>query len=448
MLEAYLIALYALGTGVYTALMARSNRRLLREWMAAAESLGLRVEETTGFWGGNLMLRAREKQIQVRISASLRRDHGPEIRIAGPWPQDFSSVWIRPERDKPPGAREIEIGDEPFDQAFYVVGPAQLLFALLNAETRRLMAAFPESSSLHIGAVLTAEIGPLGIADTLGLLLPIARRLAQPLNIAERLAENARGDVNAEVRLRNLLLLVRERPGETVTAEALRAACADPSPKVRLRAAKVLGHETHGLLAELAESPEDDEASAQAVTILGRGLPVERTRAILVQALRRRLLQTARACLEALAGSGTPEDIDILAKVLAREKSDLAAAAAQALAAAGNPAAEPPLLAALQHKRPDVRVAAAKALGRAGTAAAVLPLKETAEQTSNQVFRRAARQSIAEIQSRLQGASPGQLSLTGDEPGRLSLATAEAGDLSLADEQGGQLSLPAEDSEV
>jgi hypothetical protein len=58
--------------------------------------------------------------------------------------------------------------------------------------------------------------------------------------------------------------------------------------------------------------------------------------------------------------------------------------------------------------------------------------------------RRAARQSIAEIHSRLQGASPGQLSLAGAELGKLSLAETEAGRLSLADDADGQLSIPAE----
>src|SRR5689334_8575187 len=114
MLDPFLFpAVYALSMGVYSALMARGNRRLLRKWTAAVESIGLRVEETAGLWSGQLMLRAREKQIQVRIFAyQQRRERGHQISIAAPWPQDFSSLWIRPERDKPPGAREIEIGDE------------------------------------------------------------------------------------------------------------------------------------------------------------------------------------------------------------------------------------------------------------------------------------------------------------------------------------------------
>lgn len=87
-------------------------------------------------------------------------------------------------------------------------------------------------------------------------------------------------------------------------------------------------------------------------------------------------------------------------------------------------------------------VAAADALGRIGSVGAVLPLKEAAESSwFDRDFRRAARQAVAEIQSRLQGALPGQLSLAGTEAGQLSLAQAETGQLSLAKDPAGQLSL-------
>jgi HEAT repeat protein len=265
------------------------------------------------------------------------------------------------------------------------------------------------------------------------------------LDVAQRLADNARQDPDAGVRLRNLLLLAREFPGEPATLEVLRAARADKNPRVRLRAAQELGAEGREVLLELAESIADDETSAQAVSSLDRELPVERTRALLVQALRRRLHQTARACLEALGGSTAPEDVDTLVKVMAREKSELAAAAATALGRSGSPAAEPPLIQALQSEPRDLQVAAANALARLGTVAAVLPLKQAAERSARDPdLLKATRQAIVEIQLRLPGASPGQLSLAGTEAGRLSLAPTEAGQLSLADDPAGQLSLGGE----
>jgi len=186
--------------------------------------------------------------------------------------------------------------------------------------------------------------------------------------------------------------------------------------------------------------------SAEAVSALDRALPFERTRAILDQALDRSLVWTARACLEALGRSGDPAAVDVLAEVMAREGGKTAAAAALALGATGRPAAEPPLLLALQ--REDTRVAAADALARTGTTEAVLPLEEAAERApEDKDLRRATRQAVAEIQSRLPGASPGQLSLAQDEAGQLSLTEAEAGQLSLAHAESPLLPHSADEAE-
>jgi hypothetical protein len=114
-------------------------------------------------------------------------------------------------------------------------------------------------------------------------------------------------------------------------------------------------------------------------------------------------------------------------------------AAAEELGATGLPEAEGPLVRALGSPAPEVRVAAARALGRAGTAASVSALREAAEANPDGGLRRAVRQAVAEIQSRIGGAEPGQLSLaTGEaESGRLSIAEERSsGRLSLSGEEG------------
>jgi HEAT repeat protein len=185
--------------------------------------------------------------------------------------------------------------------------------------------------------------------------------------------------------------------------------------------------------------------SSQAIAFLGRELSYERTIAILDRALRRYLVQTARACLKTLGRWG-PAAMDKLTEVMASEYGEISTAAAVALGEIGSPAAEPSLVLALQREQADLRVAAANALSRVGSAPAVLPLKEAAERfPRDPELRRATRQAIATIQSRLQGASPGQLSLAGAEAGQLSLAEAETGQLSLATDMGGQLSFPADE---
>jgi len=69
-----------------------------------------------------------------------------------------------------------------------------------------------------------------------------------------------------------------------------------------------------------------------------------------------------------------------------------------------------------------VRVASAEALALVGTPLSVIPLREAASaHLLDAALRRAARQAVAEIQGRVRGASPGQLSLAGDQAGQVTL---------------------------
>jgi hypothetical protein len=71
-------------------------------------------------------------------------------------------------------------------------------------------------------------------------------------------------------------------------------------------------------------------------------------------------------------------------------------------------------------------------LGRVGTVGAVLPLKEAAAHSdASAALQRAVRQAVAEIESRLSGASPGQLSLAPGDAGRVSLVDTSDGAVSL-----------------
>jgi HEAT repeat protein len=444
-----LYILAAGGLAVASTREMRKRQQVRRQaFQDTVKLCGMQMVSTSKPRATRLKLEATAGPVTLRVEdiQDKKREYGINVVVSFPGPPGFSGVRIRPEKYRPAGVREIEIGDERFDSLFFIEGPARLLTVLLDAETRRILASVStEGRLLIVDNEFRLETWDSHFADVLSLFLDLIRRFSEEVDVAERLATNVRQDSVAGVRLRNLLALVRDFPGEPRTVETLRAACSDASPQVRLQAAMALGAEGRGALTELAASLEDDGTSAQAVAHLGRELPFEPTRALLAQALRRRRLQTARACLDALGQSGDAAAVDALAKVLAIEKGELAAAAAMALGATGSPAAEPPLLAALQREKEDLRIAAANALGRAGSPTAVLPLKEAAEEASPEL-RRAARQAIAEIQSRLQGASPGQLSLAGPEAGQLSLADTEAGQLSLATDPAGQVSLAQADN--
>jgi hypothetical protein len=398
----------------------RDSRGRLQLWQGIAESCSLRVEEVSGSSARRLKLAARAGPVAVRIEGA--RGLGLiQVVVAVAGLPGFSEVRIHREPRNPvPWVQQIEVGDEPFDSTFYIGGPMRLVCALLDAEARGLLVSVSAECRLElVGGELQAEMSDRQLSSVLPRLVTLGRWFSRPRSLTLRLARNARRDPAAGVRLQSLRLLVLESPGDPRTVQTLHRACSDSSPKVRLWAAIELGAEGRDVLLELAESEEEDASSAQAISALGPELPFETTRAILVQALRGRHVQTARACLEALGRSGTPV------------------------------AAEELLIQALQHETAEVQLAAANGLGRLGSAAAVLPLEEAAESFSHHPeLVRATRQAIAEIQSRLPGASPGQLSLAAAETGQLSLAPTESGELSLAPDPAGQLSLPPEEPET
>jgi HEAT repeat protein len=441
MLEATILMLFYAGLGGATWFGVRYWRsHRMRHWQDAAVSCRLQIVKASP--GSNPQLIARAGQAEVRIKPSGETGRTTRITIKASGPPDFHRVRIRPQ-SMFQFTREIEIGDAPFDGAFAIDGPERLVAALLDEGTRRLMSRLNGEGLLDLSlSELRINLSDLQIPRVLPLLLDLHKRFAELLDVPRRLAENASQDPVPGVRLYNLFVLIHELPKDPVTAEALRKAASDPSPEVRLRVAKALGAEGHGILRELAQGVEEDAVSAEAVSALDRELPFEQTSAILDRALTRRRLRTAHACLKAIGRSGAAAAIDALAKVMAKEYGELAPASAQALGTTGSPAAEPPLIKALQRDQSDIRVAAANALGRVGSTAAVLPLKEAAERSRLDLeLRRAVRQAIGEIQSRVHGASPGQLSLAGAEAGQLSLAQAEAGQLSLATDPAGQLSI-------
>ncbi|MEA2560067.1 MAG: hypothetical protein QOH06_1571 [Acidobacteriota bacterium] len=415
-------------------------RRRLRTWQDAAVSCGLQVTGLSRGWSPWVM--ARDELGEVLIGLSGDGASGTRIVVEASRPEeDFHLVKIAPQ---PPGfVPEIDLRDKVFDSEFHILGPVLLVSALLDEETRRLLSLVNIESRMEIASgTLRADLTDKKIPGVLPMLLDLRKRFAAPLNIPRRLADNARQDAVPGVRVHNLLLLINQFPHAPETAEALRAVRSDPSPEVRLRIAIELESEGRDILRALATDLKDDAVSARALSRVGTELSFEQMRDLLDRALSRRHLQTARVCLEAIGSSGAASSVDVLAKVLENEYGELAPVAARALGATESPAAEPPLLQALERDQADLQVAAAEALGRVGSAVAVLPLKEVSERSRLSAdIRRAAREAIAEIQSRVQGASPGQLSLAGTEAGQLSLAQTEAGQLSLASDPAGQLSL-------
>jgi hypothetical protein len=416
----------------------RRRHRRLQLWERSTKALVKDSEVETTFLAGRAQVTAQSGPNQVRITDARGQDREAVVEIEGP--EGFSVLKLHRQYD---GAKvpEIQIGDESFDNQLVMEGPVLAVGARLDEMMRRrLLSAVSGCSSLAIaGGRLRAEVPDEELRRILPILLDIGERLARPVPVERRIAENARRDPFPGVRIFNMLLLARERPGDPETLEVLRDACSDRSPEVRLQAAIELGDKGRGVLLSLAETSVHDASAAQAVTLLGSTLSFEKLQEILARAVRSfsrkrdGLLRTARASMEEFSHRGAAA-VGVLAQVVTEQKGELAAAAARALGATGEASAEAALLQALESgEDADLWVAAATALGRVGTAAAVQPLKEAAERSwIDRSLRRAARQAISEIQSRLEGAAPGQLSLAGAEGGQLSLAVDGGGQLALA----------------
>jgi hypothetical protein len=437
---------------------ARVRSQRVAAWKTVAKAVGLHIVETDGDGAAFASLVCKDGPRLVRIAdCADRRNKELGIRIT----IDCGvPVTIRPETPSTALAKILEqeplVGDPAFDRLAYLNGQPDLLQAILDSETRLVVSRLlrgmagetwmdPIAPIVVRDGALTAffrhddpEMLVLKLPAVLGALVNSARQLTHPGDIAGRIAANLRREPEATARLRDIEILLGAHRKHSATHAALREACNDADENVKLAAALGLGREGRPTLIEIARAEStSDPVAARAIAALRKHLGKESTLAILGRSLRRRQLRSAHACVTALGQLGGSDVVEPLAKVLAVEAGELAVAAATALGSCGGSGAEGTLLAALQREELDVRLAAVKALGQMGSAAAVPALKDAGERGPGEFFgselQRTVRQAIAEIQSRLSGASPGQLSV----------AEGSAGELSLADEDlRGRVSLP------
>jgi hypothetical protein len=384
----------------------------------------------------------------VKISARLKKHgvhvtehrwvlYGETARIEIEMAEGLDLL-LRPERTLVEKPRvDIELGDPAFDAAYLVQGDTVHALALLDADTRRLLLALHDRADVDLSAGSLAAALRLDrgatVDDVLPRLVKLVRRWSggNPLHV--RLIRNLRKDPSPSVRLNNLVCLLRMYAEHRDTRAALRFARRDASTEVRLLAAAALGSEGHPVLLDIAENAADDTCAARAIEALGRHLSREQATGILQRAIGAGRTSVACASIYWLGRHSGRESAATLIPLLELVAAAPAIAAATVLGDIGATAAEPALIAALS-REPEVRLAAANALAHIGSAASVLPLCEAADRFSlDKDLGRATRQAIAEIQARLTGATPGQVSLAGDGAGQLSVAGDEAGRLSEPD---------------
>ncbi len=348
-------------------------------------------------------------------------------------------------------AADVLTGDGEFDHSVHVEGDPAILAALLDEPVRfRLLrlVAWGWNGGLRDGEISWETPFISGyLPRTLGQHLELADLLtAAKGGICERLARNAREDMSSGVRLWNLTLLQHHFDGRSETKEASHALLADPSPWVRLAAARFLPDEGSPVLrALLEEGKTPDHAAAEAAALLGARLRIAEAGPLLIATLKKWSGETRRQAIQELGRLKHAPAVGPLCVLLDRSDPRAAADAADALRTIGDPKAAPRLLDAVRQDAAELRIAAARALGLVGTVQTVEPLLELIDAKIDGESRQALREAVSAIQARLAGAEAGQVSLavTAAEAGRLSLATPRAGpgDVSLAtgpDRAGGE----------
>jgi HEAT repeat protein len=230
-------------------------------------------------------------------------------------------------------------------------------------------------------------------------------------------------------------------------AAVLRACLRDPDDTVHSRAVMALGAEGRDTLREMLDQPHlDDVLAARALRTVGSELGLEKALALLARSTAGGRRRTAVATLVVLARIGGEPAIEAIVTALHGRDTILGVAAAHVLRWNPGPGVEAALIGGLEAPANRVRIAAAEALGSTGTVGAVSPLRAAmAERTLDRRFDTAAGRAIDRIQSRLEGAEAGQLSLAGEaRGGRLSLSSDESGRLSVS--EGGAPETPHERS--
>lgn len=416
--------------GAARALRSSQRRRRASAFRSVAERA--QVDDLQVDRAGTLTGRYGPLGVRVRGDMGFA-SNSTRLVVSGLWPDlalakagGFGWEW---QKGTTPS---LELGDPKLDGWITLKAPAlggrSLFDAVTRAQVREVLGL--EAAVRVEAGELTAEfrepVGGRSPLDepVLSAVLDLARRLRAPESPLSRLAQISHADPLPAVRERALRTLQELEPWPPETTQALRVALRDASPALRLQAARALGAEGDGTLLALTDGfAVEDALAAEALAALGERCTVGQARAILDRSVVTSRAASATAALAVVARGGASQ-VATIADVLARASEPIQAAAASALGTVASASATAPLRDALRAPSVTVASAAARALGSFATAAAVPALRD-AEKRGGEVGR-AARTAVAEIQSRLTGASPGQVSLAGGG-GQVSVVDAAAG---------------------
>jgi len=211
-------------------LITRPEPRDRSPWVGAARRLKLTPREE-GFDGTFRTVAVEVKTVGNRT-----------VFTAGPVERVDEGLLIRAATDADDGdvPDRILTGDAVFDRRVVVVGPREIVTAVMDWETRQRLSTMVRDLDLELtnrtlkASLRGTEHAATLLAGEVTALVTLARRMRyRDETAAERYYDNAGEDPKPQVRLRNLEALIERHPNTELAREALRRARTDPDARVR-----------------------------------------------------------------------------------------------------------------------------------------------------------------------------------------------------------------------
>lgn len=408
---------------------------------------------------------ARKPETLVEV-----RPHHPEL------PSGFA-LFPRTSVSQADVAESVATGDRLFDRRWVLEGDRLSILAALSRQDRMMIGRSGYLSvsngwlyMLVEGLNTETEALEAQISHASSLALRLAERL-MPEVTGERLLESLSAEMNGQVRLkltegivaqhegasavdgmldfwnrefevekrtqvrmRVLRLMVENLPDRQGTAALLEKGLLDPSPDVRLFAARHAGAAGLEVMKRVAQTRfASEDTRIDALFLLGQRTDETTFREALLVAAKEAAPRVRRYALQRLLDEPGPQLSEDLLRVAKGSDREAAEELASSLAQAPGSVSEPALLQLLSSRSTRVKRAAALSLGQVGSVDAVPKLLELALPIIfDGSLRDVARASIDQIQRRIQNGATGGLSLieSGEQAGALSAPETEAGALS------------------
>ncbi len=327
------------------------------------------------------------------------------------------SLRVRP-RDRSCGADEdwVETRDPQFDGRLCACGDAASVLARLNSQARlRLISMSPELT-IEDGLVVYETSHLLREARAIEHLLFEMSSLVELLSISaeeepRQLLNNALHDPLAQVRYRNLEVLLARHHGSELAQRAIEAYLKAPDPEGSLIAALHAGPRGIAKVKAAARWPQHI-LRVKALEHLGRRLLGTEARPYFEEALLQGPETVRAAAAREITSLGWRELAPVMEEAFERAGALSTVVIAQGLFELERELARPLIVRMLRHDSDEVVITAAKLMARDASAMYLAPLKIAADRGRRAKVARALRRALTAVREGCPHPERGGLSLT------------------------------------